>query len=350
MKLLAEVLDIGLGGSQTNCGYSGISPPDAISVLPGFDLPDRLQKRPISALACRRQVWHDGHEILMEEEQIMKRFFSFALALCLVCSSLTVTASAADNGLEEFNAITQSILAMDTDVSQEEIDELLTRLEDLDLDLDQEEDQNELTGSMVGTGSPSIQMMFAQLQLETAQRCKEQAVIYLQEIQAQQELSEQVSGYIEEARRLQKKVQSIESLAEARGEEVQADEAVPVPQDILDFLQSHSLYIPSDADFPDSEEWEEIIWSLEYFRRNIGTSTQEMAEYFQDNMSLYNSYLTSSSAISDSIEALNPLASGGSATMLGAGGAGLVVTALVAGLAIGSLVTALVLRRKRSKA
>ena len=267
-----------------------------------------------------------------------------------MCSSLTVTASAADNGLEEFNAIAQSILAMDTDVSQEEIDELLTQLEDLDLDLDQEEDQNELTGSMVGTGSPSIQMMFAQLQLETAQRCKEQAVIYLQEIQAQQELSEQVSGYIEEARRLQKKVQSIESLAEARGEEVQADEAVPVPQDILDFLQSHSLYIPSDADFPDSEEWEEIIWSLEYFRRNIGTSTQEMAEYFQDNMSLYNSYLTSSSAISDSIEALNPLASGGSATMLGAGGAGLVVTALVAGLAIGSLVTALVLRRKRSKA
>ena len=280
----------------------------------------------------------------------MKRFFSFALALCLVCSSLTVTASAADSGLEEFNAITQSILAMDTDVSQEEIDELLTRLEDLDLDLDQEEDQNELTGSMVGTGGPSIQMMFAQLQLELAQANKDLAISYIQDIQADQELSAQVSEYINTARALQEEAKLNESLAEARGEEVQDDEAVPVPQDILDFLQSHSLYIPSDTDSPDSEDWKAIIQSMENFQENIGSDIQQEMVYIQDYMSLYNSYLTSSSAISDSIEALNPLASGGSATMLGAGGAGLVVTALVAGLAIGSLVTALVLRRKRSKA
>ena len=72
--------------------------------------------------------------------------------------------------MEQFNSIAQSIVDMDPDVSQEEVDALLAQLEALDLD--GEEEQNELTGSMVGTGDQSIQMLFAQLQLQLAQQNK----------------------------------------------------------------------------------------------------------------------------------------------------------------------------------
>lgn len=102
--------------------------------------------------------------------------------------------------MEQFNSIAQTIVDMDPDVSQEEVDALLTQLEALDLD--GEEEQNELTGSMVGTGDQSIQMLFAQLQLQLAQQNKQQATDRLNAIQAAQEQSRQVSEYINTARQL----------------------------------------------------------------------------------------------------------------------------------------------------
>ena len=131
----------------------------------------------------------------------MKNLFSFALLLCFVCSSLIMPAAAANSGVEEFNDIAQSIVAMDPDVSQEQIDSLLAQLEALDLD--GEEDQNELTGSMVGNPeNQGIQMLFAQLQLQLAQSSKEQAANQLEAILAAQEQSAQITDYIHTAREL----------------------------------------------------------------------------------------------------------------------------------------------------
>lgn len=262
----------------------------------------------------------------------MKKVFSFVLLVCLVCSSLTISSfAAAGDGVEQFNSIAQSIVDMDPDVSQEEVDTLLAQLEALDLD--GEEEQNELTGSMVGTGDQSIQMLFAQLQLQLAQQNKQQATDRLNAIQAAQEQSRQVSEYINTARQL---------YSDAKNGNFK-----PVPEDMLQFLESNSLYIPNNVTTPDVKEWDAIIQSLENFQERVGSDMQQEMVYIQDFMGQYNQYTSQSSAL---YNAYSQQGLSGSATMLGMGGAGLMVTALVAGLAAGSLVTVLVLRRKQRAA
>lgn len=262
----------------------------------------------------------------------MKKVFSFVLLMCLVCSSLTISSfAAAGDGVEQFNNIAQSIVDMDPDVSQEEVDTLLAQLEALDLD--GEEEQNELTGSMVGTGDQSIQMLFAQLQLQLAQQNKQQATDRLNAIQAAQEQSRQVSEYINTARQLK---------ASAKD-----GDAKPVPEDMLQFLKTNSLYIPSNVSTPGGDEWDAIIWSLEAFREGLDSDMQQQMVFIQDFMGQYNQFSGQYSSMFDS-DALKGMF--GSATMLGVGGAGLAVTALVVGLAAGSLVTVLILRRKQRAA
>lgn len=258
----------------------------------------------------------------------MKKAIAFALLICLVCSSLMVSYAADNSGVEQFNKLANSILVIDTDASPEEIDSLLSQLEGLDLT--GEEDQNELTGSMVG--GQSIQQLFAQLQLELAQQSKEQALERISAIQASQERLAQVTEYLNTARQL---------YAKASGNTIQL-----VPQDMLRFLQSNSLYIPKDPNFPSAADWQAIIQSLEAFQERISSDTQSQMVYIQDYMGQYNSYVSQTSAILN-YDAMKGLS--GSATMLGMGGAGLAVTALVVGLAAGSLVTALVLGRKQRK-
>ena len=260
----------------------------------------------------------------------MKKVFASALLMCLVCSSLMFSSSADNSPVEQFNELANSILVMDADVSSEEIDSLLSQLEGLDLA--GEEDQNELTGSMVGGQGQSIQQLFAQLQLELAQQSKEQALEKISAIQASQERSAQVTEYLNTARQL---------YAKATGSAIQL-----VPQDMLRFLQSNSLYIPKDPASPSAADWQAIIQSLEDFQDRISTDVQSQMVHIQDYMGQYNSYVSQSSAIlnSDAMKGLS-----GSATMLGMGGAGMAVTALVIGAAAGSLVTALVLGRKRRK-
>lgn len=262
---------------------------------------------------------------------MLKKVFSIALMLCLVCGSLVFTAAAADDGLEQFNALAQSIVTMDPDVSQEQIDSLLAQLESLDLD--GEEGQNTLTGSMVGGEAQSIQMLFAQLQMQLSQSIKEQATDRINAINAAQEQSAQVSEYINTARQLY-------SSTGTSGVQ-------PVPADMLQFLQTNALYTPSSASAPDERDWQAIIQSLETFQEHIGSSVQQQMVFVQDFMGQYNQYSSQASALlnSGSLQDLS-----GSATMLGAGGAGVTVTALVVGLAVGALATALVLRRKKSKA
>lgn len=262
----------------------------------------------------------------------MKKIFSFVLLMCLVCSSLTISSSAADDdGVEQFNHIAQSIIAMDPDVSQEEVDTLLAQLEALDLD--GEEDQNELTGSMVGTGNQSVQMLFAQLQQQLAQYSKQQATDQLNAIQAAQEQSRQVSKYINTARQL---------YSDARDGNFK-----PVPEDMLQFLESNSLYIPNNVTTPDMKDWDAIIQSLENFQERMDSDTQQQMVFIQDFMGQYNQFSGQYSSMFDS-DALKGMF--GSATMLGVGGAGLAVTALVVGLAAGSLLTVLILRRKQRAA
>lgn len=295
--------------------------------------------RPHSGRGRPLRLW-GGYDIMdikmpllrMKGYGMMKKVCSIALALCLLCSSLVFTSSAAtDDGLEQFNTLAQSIVTMDPDVSPEQVDDLLAQLEVLDLD--GEEDQNTLTGSMVGGDAQSVQMLFAQLQLQLAQSNKEKAMERIQAIQAAQEQSNQITAYINTARELYSK---------NRIGVVKA-----VPEDMLQFLQTNSLYTPSSASAPDERDWQAIIQSLETFQERIGADVQQQMVHIQNVMGQYNQYSSQTSALLDS-DALKGLS--GSATMLGAGGAGLAVTALVMGLAVGSLATALVLRRKQSKA
>ena len=260
----------------------------------------------------------------------MKKMFSIALMLCFVCTSMVSATAAADDGLEQFNDLAQSIMTMDPDVSQEQIDSLLAQLEALDLD--GEEDQNALTGSMVGGDRQNIQLLFAQLQMQLAQSNKEQALERINAIRASQEQSAQITEYIHTARQLHS--------------ETETGKAQAVPGDMLQFLQDNSLYTPQNASAADEKDWQAILQSLQSFQERIDSDVQQQMTFIQDFMGQYNQYISQTSSLfgSGSVQGLS-----GSATMLGAGGAGLAVTALVAGLAVGSLATVLILRRKQNK-
>ena len=254
----------------------------------------------------------------------MKRLISTLMLAALLCGCLVSGALAgSDDALEQFGSIADTICGLDGPPSA-----LLADLEALDFDAAEED--NGLTGSMVGD-STNVQMLFYKLQLELAQQAKESAQETIEQIQQQNEKQRLCSQFINEART------TVSNLS--------GDKTVAVPEDMLDFLQENSLYVPADPSAANIESWRAIVSALEYHQESIGASVQQNMVYIQDFIGQYNSYSQASQSVLAGAGSLS-----GSATMLGSGGAGLAVTALIAGLVLGALVTALVLKKKKPQA
>ena len=259
----------------------------------------------------------------------MKRLISTLLLAALLCGCLVSGALAgSDDALEQFGSIADTICGLDGPPSDEQLSALLSDLEALDFDAAEED--NGLTGSMVGD-STNVQMLFYKLQLELAQQAKESAQETIEQIQQQNEKQRLCSQFINEART------TVSNLS--------GDKTVAVPEDMLDFLQENSLYVPADPSAANIESWRAIVSALEYHQESIGASVQQNMVYIQDFIGQYNSYSQASQSVLAGAGSLS-----GSATMLGSGGAGLAVTALIAGLVLGALVTALVLKKKKPQA
>jgi hypothetical protein len=130
---------------------------------------------------------------------------------------------------------------------------------------------------MVSQSGMSVQQLFAKLQQELAQSAKESAQSSIEQIQAQQELSRTCTEYINEAKTI-------------RSGLVEAGDAAAVPEDMLAFLQEHSLYVPTDPGKADSESWKAIVSALESFLESTSTNCQQQMVFVQDYIGQYNSF------------------------------------------------------------
>lgn len=175
----------------------------------------------------------------------------------------------------ELDEIFDTIAGLDGEPSAEQTALIIAQLEGLDFA--PAEESGGLTGSMVSQSGMSVQQLFAKLQQELAQSAKESAQSSIEQIQAQQELSRTCTEYINEAKTI-------------RSGLVEAGDAAAVPEDMLAFLQEHSLYVPTDPGKADSESWKAIVSALESFLESTSTNCQQQMVFVQDYIGQYNSF------------------------------------------------------------
>ena len=149
-----------------------------------------------------------------------------------------------------------------------------------------------------GCNSPSF--MYAMLQLEQAQLCKDQSEAMMDKIQANQEEQQKTADMISEARNLQAQAQEMED----SGEDVKWTEMSP---EMIAFFEEHELAMDeSDGDYAHTaEEWDVAIQSLENYQEELSTTTQTDMIVLQDYLGQYNSYLQGANkAVTDGISTL----------------------------------------------
>jgi len=155
-------------------------------------------------------------------------------------------------------------------------------------------------GELFSTGTSSVQLMFAQLQLQLSQANKNSAMDKMQTIQNNQALAKQTAEMIAKARELQNQ-------ADAKGKNGTTD----MPSDMTQFFKDNGLSIESTKNTTThtKDQWDYNIKSLTNFQEQIGADTQQLMVFIQDFMGQYNAYLNgANSAIRESNQTLASLA------------------------------------------
>lgn len=183
----------------------------------------------------------------------------------------------------------------------------------------------------------SLQLMFAQLQLELAETAKQQALSKMAQIETLQEEQKQVSGFLDTAKQCQNEAKS-------------TGDSTKMPPDMADYMIANNLSFDTTGNdlLMTGTEWDTAIASLESRLEMLGMETQQQMVYVQSSMEQYNSYIQGANTqISTLDSTLTSLASGQS--MYGSSEVGLAVTGLVLGLVLGCVITLAVqkLNRKR---
>ena len=190
--------------------------------------------------------------------------------------------------------------------------------------------------------TPSLQLMFAKLQLELAETAKTQAMDKMDAISQAQDEQKLVSGLLNEARQAQadakagvgndqEKTQTYELpkkdangnvMHDAQGNVVYETVTETVPkgnnatfmsQEMVDYMDANGLAYDKTANnhSHSADEWDVAITSLESRLEELGTNTQQEMVYIQDYMGQYNSYLQGANTqISNSNQTLTSLARG----------------------------------------
>ena len=146
----------------------------------------------------------------------------------------------------------------------------------------------------------SIQMMFAKLQLAQSAICKDQAELYMQQIEDIQAEQKECADMIKQARDLQNKAKT-------------GDKCTEMPKEMRDYFTKHGLtWDKTGSDnLHNSDEWDINLKSLTNYQETIGNKTQTLMVYLQDFIGQYNSYLQGANTqIANANQTLTNLARG----------------------------------------
>lgn len=262
-----------------------------------------------------------------KKESVLRVGQAILLAL-LLCLALAFPAFAEESDtMQSFQTANDAIQALTEDSTQEDWErayQLLGQIPD-----ESATQEAALTGSMTDNQAGNIQLLFAQLQQQMAQDCKQQAQQKMQEIIKQQETQRLITEYINTARVSQNQVDS-------------KNAPQPISANMRTFLLENNLFpasVNSSAAAYTKAEWMLIEVSLESYQSAMAQATQQQMVYVQDYMGQYNQYMQ---GISGSQMASR------SQTMLGGTSAGMTVTCLLAGAVAGAVVTLLVTRKRKN--
>ncbi|WP_300717887.1 USH1C-binding protein 1 [uncultured Desulfovibrio sp.] len=180
----------------------------------------------------------------------------------------------------------------------------------------------------------SLQLMFAQLQLELAETAKTQAMDKMDAIATAQDEQKLVSQLLNEARQAQAdakagvgndqaKTQTYElPKQDANGNVVYETVTETVPkgnnatfmsQEMVDYMDANGLAYDKTGNnhSHSADEWDVAITALESRLEELGTNTQQEMVYVQDYMGQYNSYLQGANTqIANANQTLTNLARG----------------------------------------
>jgi hypothetical protein len=173
-------------------------------------------------------------------------------------------------------------------------------------------------------GGGSLQMMFAQLQMQLCEQSKTNAMGYMDQIKATQEEQQKVSAMLNQCRQLQADAK------DGKGNCSWDKKASIMPQDVAKYMDENGLAFDTKSGDtstmkPDEvfttkdgktidlannkDEWDTAITSLQSKLDSLGTDTQQKMVYVQDFMGQYNSYLQgANSTIQQSNQTLAQLA------------------------------------------
>ncbi len=181
----------------------------------------------------------------------------------------------------------------------------------------------------LGAGN-SIQLIFAQLQMELAETTKKSAQQQMGQIAVQQEQQKAVNDAIER----------LNALREEKAQTLPADLAA----DIAMLLPEHA----NTVNAPMTDEQYGILQdALMQLQEQIGVEIQGDMVVLQDFMGQYNSYLQgANTAMESSTQTLRGITYGG--TML-SDGLGMNITFALGGIIVGAVVTLLITRKKQGK-
>lgn len=199
-----------------------------------------------------------------------------------VCAAENDELQALQETLSQNIEESQQILdAIEQDSSPDVIGDMMNNLEELDpsvLEADGDADAP-VTGSLgdfTGSGSSSLAMEFLKAQLELANSIKNNALPYLDDVNAKQNEQNQISSFIQQ-------LSDLKSQAET--------EPVAIPGDILYYMDEKGLSYPvPESGLYSASDCDSIISILNERISALGTDTMNSMTSIQDFMSQYNSY------------------------------------------------------------
>lgn len=176
----------------------------------------------------------------------------------------------------------QQILdAIEQDSSPDVIGDMMNNLEELDTSVLEADGDGDApaTGSLgdfTSSGSSSLAMEFLKAQLELANSVKNNALPYLDDVNAKQNEQNQLSSFIQQ-------LSDLKSQAEA--------EPVAIPGNILYYMDEKGLSYPvPESGLYSASDCDSIISPLDERISALGTETMNSMTSLQDFMSQYNSH------------------------------------------------------------
>lgn len=273
--------------------------------------------------------------------RILKKIIIGTFCFSLFASCITVNASADEQALTDVaQQLVEEAGNLDPD-SEESVDKFAELLDNWNIETEEASgESNSLSGTMNDIlqdySGDNIQFIFAQLQQQQAQICKDQANRYLEEIEKYQDNQRKCADLINLLRKFQ--------------ELIKVKISQPLPEDIKNLLIEMEICSADDAVMNKDVTEQEVELLLSYAlnrQEAMANETQQQMVYLQDFIGQYNSYLQQAGNQSMSAEVDQESLSGG--TMIG-GSVGLLFTGILIGACAGIIIVLVVQKAGKKRA